>query len=267
MLYLIFTSYSARTLFILLLFSCNLFSPNLIAQPKKYTLANTHAHNDYLHDLPFYAAFNAGFGSIEADVYPVNDTLFVAHNKKAIRPDRTLQKLYIQPLLNELEKNSSRHVKLLVDLKEDYKSSLDILLKELLPLNKFLVSPAKTENQLTVLISGNRPPPAEYKNYPGFVFFDDDLKLKHNESEWGRVGQVSLSLQNYTSWKGDTSLNIQDSEIVQKVIDSVHTAGKTIRFWAAPDTKLSWKTQMNLGVDLIGTDEIKELAEFIKEQK
>ena len=81
------------------------------------------------------------------------------------------------------------------------------------------------------------------------------------------LGQVSLSLQNYTSWKGDTVLSKHDSEIVQKVIDSVHLAGKTIRFWAAPDTKLSWKTQINLGVDLIGTDQIKELAEFIKEQE
>ncbi|MEP7252393.1 MAG: hypothetical protein ABI683_08435 [Ginsengibacter sp.] len=245
----------------------NLLHTNLIAQPKKYTFANTHAHNDYMHDLPFYTAFNAGFGSIEADVYPVNDTLFVAHNKRDIRPGRTLQKLYILPLLRELGRDSSRHVKLLVDVKENYNKCLDILLKELLPLKKFLLGSTKIDNQLIILISGDRPPPSEYKNYPGFIFFDDDLKLKHNAGEWSRVGQVSLSLQNYTSWKGDTVMNKNDSEIVQKVIDSVHMAGKTIRFWAAPDTKLSWKTQMNLGVDLIGTDKIKELAAFIKEQE
>ena len=93
----------------------------------------------YMHDLPFYTAFNAGFGSIEADVYPVNDTLFVAHNKRDIRAGRTLQKLYIQPLLNGLKKDSSRHVKLLVDIKEGYQLSLDILLKELSPLKNFFL--------------------------------------------------------------------------------------------------------------------------------
>ncbi len=46
------------------------FSITVIAQPAKYTVANAHAHNDYLHPVPFYTAYNAGFGSIEADVFP-----------------------------------------------------------------------------------------------------------------------------------------------------------------------------------------------------
>lgn len=239
----------------------------VLAQPKKYSLSNTHAHNDYMHKVPFYTAFNAGFGSIEADIYPVNGTMLVAHNKKDIRSHRTLQSLYLLPLLSELKKDKSRKVKLLIDIKENYKASLQVLIKQLKPLQKFLVSTQKFNNQLTILISGNRPPPAEYKNYPDFIYFDDDLQMKHDSTEWRRVGQVSLSLQNYTRWKGDTVLNKHDSEVVQKVIDSVHNAGKTIRLWAAPDTRLSWKTQMHLGVDLIGTDELQELAAFIKEQE
>ena len=48
------------------------------------------------------------------------------------------------------------------------------------------------------------------------------------------------------------------------VVDSVHNAGKPIRFWAAPDNEQSWNLQMHLGVDLIGTDKIKELAEELR---
>ncbi len=70
----------------------NIVSINVFAQQKKYTVSNAHAHNDYMHPLPFYTAFNTGFGSIEADVYPVDGILYVSHNKKDIQPQRTLKK-------------------------------------------------------------------------------------------------------------------------------------------------------------------------------
>ena len=54
---------------------------------------------------------------------------------------------------------------------------------------------------------------------------------------------------------------------IKRTIDSVHAAGKPIRFWAAPDTELSWQLQMNVGVDLIGTDKISELAAFIHSKR
>lgn len=75
---------------------CSSFSFTVFCQPKNYTIANAHAHNDYEHPVPFYTAFNAGFGSIEADVFPVNGILVVAHSKKEIEPQRTLECLYIK---------------------------------------------------------------------------------------------------------------------------------------------------------------------------
>ncbi|MDQ6762976.1 MAG: hypothetical protein M3015_10170 [Bacteroidota bacterium] len=242
----------------------SIFSLQLVAQQKNYTVANAHAHNDYLHLIPFHTAFDAGFGSIEADVYPVNGILMVSHNKKDIKPERTLEALYIEPLLNELLKDSSRKLKLLIDVKEKYAVALQLLLKEIEPLKKYLYSPEQSGNPVMILISGERPPPAEYKNYPYYIFFDDDLRLKHNEEEWKRVGQVSLSFERYSDWQGVNSPEDKDKKILQQLVDSVHRKGKTIRFWAAPDTEDSWKMQKELGVDLIGTDEIDELAEFLK---
>ncbi|MFN2441022.1 MAG: hypothetical protein ABR503_17615 [Chitinophagaceae bacterium] len=40
-----------------------------------------------------------------------------------------------------------------------------------------------------------------------------------------------------------------------------------MRFWAAPDNEASWKMQMKLGVNLIGTDKIDDLANFLKANK
>lgn len=238
-------------------------SINGFAQQRHYSVADAHAHNDYEHPIPFFTAWNAGFGSIEADVFPVNGILLVSHSKKALDPQRTLDSLYLKPLLKELQKNPNRKVDLLVDIKENYKESLQLLMQELKPLKKYLVSDKDSRKPLTILISGERPPPSEYKNYPGYIFFDDDLRLIHTPGEWKRVGLVSLSFERYSKWNGEGNLPDNDQIVLTHVIDSVHQAGKKIRFWAAPDNENSWRTQMKLDVDLIGTDKIQQLSQFL----
>lgn len=249
------------------LFIClNLFSIHSFSQVKNYTVADAHSHNDYEHPVPFHTAFNAGFGSIEADIFPVKGVLLVAHSKTALQPKNTLKDLYLNPLLQELQHNKDRKVSLLIDIKKDYKVSLQLLIKELQPLKKYLFSYNDRNKPVTILISGERPPPSEYKNYPGYIFFDDDLKLSHTAQEWKRVGLVSLSMERYSSWNGRGALPEKDKEVLKNVIDSVHNAGKKIRFWAAPDNENSWTTQMKLGVDFIGTDKIQQLSEFLEKR-
>lgn len=245
---------------VLLLFICNL----TIAQPKKYSTANAHSHNDYLNTSPFYQAYKNSFASIESDVFPVNGKLVVAHSKKEINTTNTLKRLYLDPLMRELSSNPAHRIKLLVDIKENYKESLDLLLLELVPLKSYLSS-ADLIKPLTILITGTRPPPSEYKNYPSYILFDDDLKLSHKPEEWERVGQVSLAFTRFSAWKGEGKPDKQDIKKLKHTVVSVHQAGKTIRFWAAPDNTVSWRLQKKLGVDLIGTDKIDELGRFLRE--
>lgn len=232
------------------------------SQEKKYSVANGHAHNDYLNKRPFYDAYNNGFGSIEADVFPVDGKLLVAHSKKEIRPGHTLTDLYINPLAREFELNKPRPIILLIDIKEDYRTSLGLLKKKLAPLEAYLKKPGKP-NYITIVVSGERPPPAEYKNYPDFIFFDSDLKYAYSEAEWVRVALVSLPFNKISGWKGGSEPGVNELLPVKKVVDSVHGAGRPIRFWAAPDTMLAWKWQQQMQVDLIGTDKVEELAAFL----
>jgi hypothetical protein len=236
------------------------------AQPKNYTTANAHSHNDYENAIPFYLAFQNGFGSIEADIFPVNGELLVAHGKQDLNQERSLKKLYLDPILHQFDSGQHRQLILLIDIKDDYKTSLALLSKELGPLKKYLTTSNK-KKYITIAISGSRPSPGEYNNYPKYIFFDDDLKKTHSKEQWERVRLVSLPLYSVARWNGVDKLSATDSLQWKKRIDSVHAAGKRIRFWAAPDTELSWRTQMELDVDLIGTDKINELAEFIRNQK
>lgn len=236
------------------------------SQPKKYTTANAHAHNDYLNSKPFYLAFENKFRSIEADVFPVDGKLFVAHHKKEIQTDRTLKNLYINPILQEFASGKRQKINLLIDIKEDYKVSLPLLIKELTPLRKYLSAVGKP-NYITIIISGDRPDPSQYNNYPAYIFFDHDLVKPHTAQEWKRVALVSLPFNKISGWKGEGDISADEKKKLGQVIDSAHAKGKPFRFWAAPDNSNSWKLQMELKADFIGTDKIIELAKFLRKEK
>lgn len=111
-----------RVLLVLLILTLGTVSMSY-CQPRSYSVANAHAHNDYNNAIPFHAAYNAGFGSIEVDVFPVDGKLYVAHDKKNINKDRTLKSLYLDPIQNALSVDGSRKFILLVDIKENYRAA------------------------------------------------------------------------------------------------------------------------------------------------
>ena len=47
----------------------------------------------------FADALDQGFCSVEADIYLVDGALLVAHNRRDVKPERTLEALYLDPLL------------------------------------------------------------------------------------------------------------------------------------------------------------------------
>jgi alkaline phosphatase len=123
------------------------------------------------------------------------------------------------------------------------------------------------KKNLNILITGTRPKPAEYANYPDFIFFDDDLILPHTPEQWKRIGLVSLNFTKYSKWDGQTSIPRADKRLIKSAIAKAHEMDKPIRFWAAPDTQKSWKLQKKLKANFIGTDHIQELASFLNKHR
>jgi hypothetical protein len=223
-----------------------------------------HSHNDYANNTPFYKAFYNGFNSIEADIFLVNGTLLVSHSDKYLEPERTLKGMYLDPILYALRRDTTRRLCLLIDVKDDHVKTLPALVKALDPLKPLLLSKDNPQGRLKILISGNRPVPANYKNYPSILWFDDDLIYPHTQAEWDRVGQVSLDFEKWSKWKGTGTIPDADKQRLQKTVDSVHTnTGKLVRFWGAPDNMESWNTQIDFGADIIGTDRIEQLAGYL----
>src|SRR5262245_7590292 len=74
--------------------------------PKPQT--RLHAHNDYEHARPLLDALDHGFCSIEADIFLVDGQLLVAHDQSKLNPERTLEKLYLEPLRQRVTRNGGR---------------------------------------------------------------------------------------------------------------------------------------------------------------
>src|SRR6476469_6888592 len=68
-------------------------------------LSNAHAHNDYAHIHPLFDALDNGFTSVEADVYTVGSSLLVGHDRESLKPERTLESLYLAPLAERVRQN------------------------------------------------------------------------------------------------------------------------------------------------------------------
>src|SRR6185369_7469431 len=76
------------------------------AEPKP--LVRAHAHNDYEHSRPLLDALDHGFCSVEADIWLTPEGLLIGHDKKDLKPGRTLESLYLEPLRERVKANGGR---------------------------------------------------------------------------------------------------------------------------------------------------------------
>jgi alkaline phosphatase len=256
-----------------LLFTIVLFLSLLVSAVAQYSSLNAHSHNDYEQDTPFFTAYNAHFGSIEADIWAVDGKLFVAHDKADIKADRTLESLYIQPIIRLFRRNGGKAwndhpstFQLMIDLKTEVEPTLPLLV-ELLKKYPEVFNPGQNKNAIRIVITGNRPEPSDFRNYPDFIFFDGNMNRKYDDQQLQRIALYSENLRSFTSWNGQGEIQQNEAKKLRQIIDSVHVLNKKIRFWNAPDTDHAWKILMNLKVGYINTDHIQELENYLKTNK
>lgn len=240
---------------------------SISAQQIKYSTANAHSHNDYEQKSPFWAAWQAGFGSIEADIFLDKNELIVAHDMKQVQLHRTLDSLYLLPLQECLKINkgnvyadSKKTLQLMIDIKTDAVSTLNKFVEKLNGYPSLISAPT-----LRIVISGNRPLPAEFANWPSWILFDGELQKEYNSKELEKIEMLSDNYRNYSSWDGKGKLPEKDKQVLQDKVKKAHELGKKIRFWNAPDNTNSWYNFASLGVDYINTDRIEGLFYFFKQ--
>ncbi|KAH8696663.1 hypothetical protein BGW36DRAFT_398149 [Talaromyces proteolyticus] len=163
-----------------------------------------HSHNDYWRPVPLFSALNAGCISVEADVWLIDYELYIAHSRSAVAPNRTLYSLYVDPLVELLDKqnpiprfhpakdqslhgvfdtNPSQTLVLLIDFKTDGLETLPHVVSQLSPLRdggylSYWNGVDFVEGPVTVVATGNAPfdlltANSSYRD----VFFDAPLDM------------------------------------------------------------------------------------------
>jgi YVTN family beta-propeller protein len=246
-----------------------LYTCPTLGQTVVYTVANAHSHNDYQQHTPFYQAYNEQFGSIEADVHLRNGLLLVAHDSAHDSADvtasRTLEGMYLVPLLQCIERNggyvykdSSRKLQLLIDVKTDSIHTLNALVE------LFKKFPAIIHNKtIRIVITGNRPAEKLYSTYPAFIWFDGNADIEYSKLALSRIVMLSDDFVKYTRWGGSGPIPDSANRTITALVSKAHQLKKPIRFYACPDITNAWKEMIKLKVDCINTDHITALSDFL----
>jgi hypothetical protein len=239
-------------------------------------LTRAHSHNDYQHARPLLDALDHGFCSIEADVFLVGGKLLVAHSRLQTSPERTLERLYLDPLRQRVRENGGRVYRggpicwLFIDLKTEAEptyAALDKLLAGYQDLVTRFDSNGVTTNAITVIITGNRPRATISAQSPRFAACDGLLADLDSDVSPLLVPVVSEEWIKHLSWGGRGSIPAADLARLKEFVAKSRAHGRKLRLWGAPDVPAAWQVLFDVGVDLINTDNHDGLRAFLLAQR
>ncbi|MHC4434707.1 MAG: phosphatidylinositol-specific phospholipase C/glycerophosphodiester phosphodiesterase family protein [Planctomycetota bacterium] len=267
-------------------FSCSL-SLSLLScasQPAGSTvvpLVRAHAHNDYRHDRPLHDALAHGFTSVEADVFLVDGDLLVAHDRHEITGERTLRALYLDPLRERVRKNGGKvyrggpQVTLLIDFKSEAVSTykvLDRILAEYKDIFTSFGPGGRRDRAVLAIISGNRPYELMASQSVRYAGYDGRLRDLQSEAPADLMPLISDRWPTHFTWRGVGEMPDDERLKLREIIQTAHARGRRVRFWATPDNpsparEALWRELLIAGVDMLNTDDLKGLQQFLLAQE
>jgi hypothetical protein len=252
------------------------------AQAEIIPLIHAHAHNDYEHTRPLFDALSHGFCSVEADIHLVDGKLLVAHNLRDTSPEKTLEAMYLEPL-RKLAKGHNGKIYgseprffLLIDLKSDFAKIYPVLRKVLEGYSD-LVTQWKMEpepragigkwksysNTVTVVLTGNAQTATFPKETGRFAGIDGHLDRLPSMKPGDAVLWISENWKSFFHWNGKGAIPPEERAKLLDYVERVHGKGKLIRFWNAPENPTFWTEMARDGVDLLNTDDLAGLENFL----
>jgi hypothetical protein len=243
--------------------------------PAVVPLTHAHAHNDYEHKRPLFEALENGFCSVEADVFLVDGKLLVGHTRASLRPERTLESLYLDPLRARAKANGGKiypggpSVFLLVDVKSSGKDTCAALLKVLEGYDELLsvTRAGRFEPRaVTVVVSGNcdrETISAPAVRRAGIDGRPSDLD---SDAPVSLIPWISESWLTAFRWRGNGSISEEEQAKLREFVAKAHRHGRLVRFWATRELPAIWKELRADGVDLLNTDKLSELRQFLLEE-
>ena len=216
---------------------------------------------------PLDEALDNGFNSVEVDVFPVNGKLLVAHNEKDIKPEKTIESMYLDKLSARAKKNhgaiypgSKTTFWVLVDVKkngeEAYRSFKTILDRH--PDLK----PKGRNSKVRFVISGDRAIDSIAADKGKWAGIDGRITDLGKKYSFEQMPSISGDWTEFFPYKGEAEFPVAHKEKLESMIKAIHGEHRLVRFWGAPDSETIWSLHWNSGVDLINTDHISSLRKW-----
>lgn len=229
-------------------------------------LPSAFAHNDYRHKRPLYDALTNGFTNMEADIFLHNGNLLVLHRFPFFKGKRTLESLYLDPLLEYV--NSRQYTAqstmdtlvLMIDIKTRGEKTARVLMERLEKYKSILSSwegGKLVRRNVTIVLSGHRPLELLRQEENRFVFVDERLpQVNKDEAGNDMYAMASCKYSKLLSWKGKGNMPEKERCLLRDLVAKAHQYGKKVRLWASPEKEKVWTALLDCGVDLINTDRL-----------
>jgi hypothetical protein len=220
-------------------------------------------------------ALEQGFCSVEADIFLVEGGLLVAHNRKDVKPERTLQALYLDPLRECVARNGGRvftngpEFTLMIDLKTAWTNTYPALRSVLADYAELLTrfrNGATQTNAVRVVISGNRSLEMFAGETIRHAAYDGTLADLDSTAGADLIPWMSANWTANFTWRGQGEMPEFEQARLKEIVTKAHAKGRRVRFWGAPDRKEFWQAMRAAGVDLINTDDLAGLSRFLSEK-
>ncbi|KAJ5908301.1 hypothetical protein N7495_000983 [Penicillium taxi] len=246
-----------------------------------------------LYSLTYVLGLSKGCTSTEADVWLYNGTLYVGHDQSALTKERTLENLYIKPILEVLERQNpespfvnsptkngvwdtvpSQTLYFFIDVKTSGPETFKAVIKALEPLRKkdYLTKLEEgkklTNGPVTVIGTGETPLDMVAPILDRDYFFDAPL-ASLNDSKFAHItGLISpIASTDFESAVGkltvDTDPILSDDQLqaLQGQIATAKMRGIGARYWNTPyfpirRRNLVWRALINSGVTLLSVDDL-----------
>ena len=248
----------------------------LWADEARHPLPRAHAHNDYYHERPLLDALDQGFCSVEADIFLVKGEFLVGHSRFELRKERTFEALYLKPLAERVRANGGsvfpkkERFVLLIDIKTDGDEAypvLDKLLERYEHLFTAHIAGKARPGPIMAILSGNRPRALLQKDRTRYCSFDGRLSDLGGKDPAHFLPLVSDNWRNHFKWRGRGEIPPEELAKLKSIVARAHGENRLLRFWAVPDNEACWRVLFETGVDLINTDKLAPLAEFLRRQR
>jgi|HubBroStandDraft_6_1064221.scaffolds.fasta_scaffold414220_2 hypothetical protein len=246
-----------------------------ISSPKP--LLRAHAHNDYEHEHPLFDAMAQGFCSVEADINLVNGKLLVAHNIMDVKPERTLESLYLEPMRQRIKQNGGHlypngpECVLLIDFKTAGAPTYAVLRKVLENYADILTvfrDGKKETNAITAILTGGYPRDLLAADKVRYAAGDGKLSDLTNNPPATLVPWISEPWGQFFKWRATKGpIPAGEKAKLKDIVAKAHAQGRQVRFWGSPDKPVFWEELLDDDVDLINTDDLPGYAKFYWEWK